>query len=201
MIEHLPGLEPKDRVMLSRLRFVYTLKGGLGKALDETLIEDEELFICMPGLRGEALAATDSRVIVLKAGIGSGAGLGRKAKSFPFSHITSIEVSCGLIQGRLQVSAPGTAEAGQGSLKEAYHAENVVNFAKGSKKTSPGYKEFTEAAKALRQLVHEAQTGSSQSARGQDSSLADLEKLADLRDKGIITPEEFESKKKQILGV
>ena len=34
-----------------------------------------------------------------------------------------------------------------------------------------------------------------------NSGLNDLEKLADLRDKGIITPEEFETKKKQILGL
>jgi hypothetical protein len=34
-----------------------------------------------------------------------------------------------------------------------------------------------------------------------NSGLNDLEKLADLRDKGIITPTEFEAKKKQILGL
>ena len=33
-----------------------------------------------------------------------------------------------------------------------------------------------------------------------NSGFNDLEKLADLRDKGIITPTEFEAKKKQILG-
>jgi hypothetical protein len=30
---------------------------------------------------------------------------------------------------------------------------------------------------------------------------AQLEKLADLRDKGVITPEDFEAKKKQLLGI
>jgi Short C-terminal domain len=34
-----------------------------------------------------------------------------------------------------------------------------------------------------------------------NSGLNDLEKLADLRDKGIITPDEFKAKKKQILGL
>jgi hypothetical protein len=34
-----------------------------------------------------------------------------------------------------------------------------------------------------------------------DSSVADLEKLAELRDKGIITEEEFNQKKKQILSL
>jgi hypothetical protein len=34
-----------------------------------------------------------------------------------------------------------------------------------------------------------------------NSGLNDLEKLADLRDKGIITTADFEAKKKQILGL
>jgi hypothetical protein len=38
------------------------------------------------------------------------------------------------------------------------------------------------------------------SARAPDY-IAELEKLADLRDRGIITPEEFETKKKQLLGL
>lgn len=32
-------------------------------------------------------------------------------------------------------------------------------------------------------------------------NLAELEKLGELRDKGVITPEEFEAKKKQLLGL
>ena len=37
--------------------------------------------------------------------------------------------------------------------------------------------------------------------KASNSGIDDLEKLADLRDKGIITPTEFEAKKKQILGL
>ena len=40
-----------------------------------------------------------------------------------------------------------------------------------------------------------------QSSEEEKSSLSDLEKLAELRDKGIITEEEFQAKKKQILGL
>jgi hypothetical protein len=39
------------------------------------------------------------------------------------------------------------------------------------------------------------------SATTQTNSFADLEKLAELRDKGIVTAEEFEVKKRQILGL
>ena len=36
---------------------------------------------------------------------------------------------------------------------------------------------------------------------GEDSYLEELEKLGELRDKGIITDEEFETKKKELLGL
>jgi hypothetical protein len=36
---------------------------------------------------------------------------------------------------------------------------------------------------------------------GEESYLEELEKLADLRDKGIVTNEEFEAKKKELLGL
>jgi hypothetical protein len=36
--------------------------------------------------------------------------------------------------------------------------------------------------------------------KANNSGIDDLEKLADLRDKGIISPAEFEAKKKQIMG-
>jgi membrane protease subunit (stomatin/prohibitin family) len=35
----------------------------------------------------------------------------------------------------------------------------------------------------------------------QDDSYAEIEKLAGLRDKGILTQEEFDAKKRQILGI
>ena len=38
-------------------------------------------------------------------------------------------------------------------------------------------------------------------AAGQPAYMGELERLADLRDQGILTPEEFEAKKKQILGI
>jgi len=43
-----------------------------------------------------------------------------------------------------------------------------------------------------------ADAGASASA---DDQMAELEKLAELKDKGILTQEEFDAKKKQILGL
>ena len=55
---------------------------------------------------------------------------------------------------------------------------------------------FTQK-KQLEEAIYQAQGGESQEKQGIDS----LEKLAELRDKKIITQEEFNAKKKQILGL
>jgi hypothetical protein len=54
---------------------------------------------------------------------------------------------------------------------------------------------------ALGQETAPAAAPQAPSAGGEPSYLEELEKLGDLRDKGIITDEEFEAKKKELLGM
>lgn len=61
-----------------------------------------------------------------------------------------------------------------------------------------------EAALAQQQSAPAAQAPSAPtpaSPAGSQDYIAELERLAELRDKGILTPEEFEAKKKQLLGL
>ena len=60
-----------------------------------------------------------------------------------------------------------------------------------------------EAALAQQESAQNASpsTQATPAPSGEADYIAELEKLADLRDRGIITPEEFETKKKQILGI
>ncbi|MEW5934462.1 MAG: hypothetical protein AB1816_12870 [Bacillota bacterium] len=130
---------------------VEALPGGLGLALEEALAPGEEVVVCLRGCPGEALVATPSRLIVVKAGFPSGAWFGRKAKSYPLSAVSSVEVSCGLLFGRVQVTVAGSVEASHGLLEDApldalvgaVQAENVVTF--------PAWKRarFAEAARAV----------------------------------------------------
>jgi cytochrome c-type biogenesis protein CcmH/NrfG len=54
---------------------------------------------------------------------------------------------------------------------------------------------------ALGQESGEAAAPQADAAGGEESYLEELEKLGELRDKGIITDEEFEAKKKELLGL
>ena len=59
---------------------------------------------------------------------------------------------------------------------------------------SKNLKEFMEV---VRKLMQKSKSGVS----GEASYIGELEKLAQLKDRGVITEEEFQAKKKQILGL
>jgi hypothetical protein len=59
---------------------------------------------------------------------------------------------------------------------------------------------LSSASDSIRQMPYEAELPRSPEPTVSDTD-AELEKLADLRDKGIISDEEFDQKKKQLLGL
>lgn len=100
---------------------------------------------------------------------------GYKTESFPYSNISSME----------------TGKFGEG--------HSITLFASGNKVeiigvTSPNVQEFISFLKG--------KIGKKNESKAQNISVADeLKKFADLRDAGILTDEEFEAKKKQLLGI
>ena len=94
-----------------------------------------------------------------------------------------------LTNGYIQFSFIGGVESKKG-LFDATQDENTIMF--GSKQ-QPAF----EAIKIAIENRRSSPASNTQSS----SSIADLEKLAELRDKGIINQSEFDQKKKQILGL
>lgn len=180
------------------------LAGGLKKAFDENSAPSDTVLVCLNGQGGEALVATESRVMVLKAGYSSGAMLGRKAKSFRYDHISSVEYSCGALQGRVQITAPGSAEQSHGfrqadpiaAFAAASQAENVCNFPSSKRKV------FQAAANLIRERVDQSHNAAHQVAATSqpDDIPTQIKKLAELKAAGIINEDEFAQKKAELLA-
>ncbi len=79
----------------AKLDLVRPLRGGLAKAFADTVRPEEKILSSLEGGMGEALVLTDTRAIMLKAGIMAGVPFGQKALSFPYSDLTAINVGCG----------------------------------------------------------------------------------------------------------
>lgn len=136
------------------------------------------------------IVLTDTGVIIKRGmkGFLLGGGMLRGDKTIPYSSIVAVQLKkAGMTAGYLQLTLKGGSEA-KGGLFQSTKDENSINFHLRKNK------EFTEAKELIEQRI-------SSSVPAKTSDLDELEKLAALKDKGIITEEEFNTKKKQLLGL
>lgn len=131
--------------------------------------------------------------IVIKRGIKGfllGGGMLRGDKSIPYTSIVAVQLKkAGMTAGYIQLTLTGGSEAKSG-LFQSTTDENSINFHALGKNNEL----FVEAKGLIERKIYEAKNPTINSAE-------DLEKFAGLRDKGIISEEEYQIKKKQILGL
>jgi len=112
-------------------------------------------------------------------------------KDILLEEISSVEFKRpGLVyEGYLQLVFIGSQDS-KGGVYQAVGDANTVMF---KRRQEPAFLAMKEAIEErIEELRRPAPAG---------GSLDDLEKLAELRDRGIVTEEEFEAKKRQLLGI
>ncbi len=115
-------------------------------------------------------------------------------KTIPFSSITAIQFKkAGILSGYLQFTLPGGMES-RGGVFDATKDENSFLFAGGkANEDAEKIKSYIEKQiQKLRNPVIPKQDPTSLS--------SELEKLAELKSKGVLTDEEFQAAKKRLIG-
>lgn len=128
------------------------------------------------GTRGYVRAIiTDRRVAVKVPQF-----LGNDERSVPYSNITSVDLDTGLVNKRLTLQTPG----------QTYHIEAQ----------EPGKDELREITRFIRGKISEANQPNVVQADSSDPDPLDqLEKLKNLHKQGVVSDEEFEKKKSNLL--
>jgi len=115
-----------------------------------------------------------------------------------------------MVGGFVLLAAAGTAAAIKLSKQDAQRIEEHTGLPPDQLEDEDLNQAMTELNIQSQPLTEEDQTALVQDSQtpettgsggGEDSYLEELEKLGELRDKGIITDEEFEAKKKELLGL
>lgn len=155
------------------------------RTLPGHLHEDEEVLNLSSGMYDGAnglIVLTDRRIIFLSAG-----ALKSRFEDFPYSKVSSVQHSAGMMFGELIIFASGNkAELKQMAKDRTKEiAEYIRNRIADSAPSAPA----PLAPPA-------APTGPAAS----DEIFEKLKKLGELRDGGVITPEDFESKKQELLS-
>lgn len=165
------------------------------KAVGKSLEPDEEVLIAESGEYG-ALVATSKRIFVCKWGITSGAFFASQINSWDLRNVSGIEYRKGMTTKAIVVQAPGTVPVGKfgrmdkgpGSVWEAPNALFVSN-------------PVDDSVAKLRRLIADHQSPGPRAPMASSDPAEQIRSLAALREEGLLTPDEFEAKKRQILGI
>lgn len=141
------------------------------------------------------LILTDTGIIIKRGAKGFllGGGMLRGDKTIPYSSIVAVQLKkAGMTAGYIQLTLKGGSEAKSG-LFQSTTDENSINF--HSAFGGNNNELFNEAKKLIEERINAVNSPA------KNNGLDDLEKLAVLKEKGIISEEEFQAKKKQLLGL
>jgi hypothetical protein len=124
--------------------------------------------------RNGAVLVTDRRIVLFSKKLG-----GYDLQDFAFGLLSSVEHKKGMTAGNLTLSAAGSKS-------------HVRGIPKG---------DVERIAQLIREKMAAAHGGVETTATATDDTADQIRKLAALRDEGLLTAEEFEAKKKQLLGL
>lgn len=176
----------------------------LEKYLAETLRPDETVHVQLKGAFKEALICTDKRVIILKTGFMTGQTFGVNMFQLPYSKITGAEVKFKLMSGYFELSSGGVQNTEKSYWnnqkgKSPQESPNCVSI--NDKKTA---EKFREACTFIIYKIEDTNqvTGAKEAAVSKEDIPvpALIKQLADLRDQGILSEDEFQTKKLELLA-
>jgi DNA-directed RNA polymerase subunit RPC12/RpoP len=162
--------------------------------IQKTNLNAPEILMKFDGKNGQIDLYKD-KLIIRREGFWAAVGHGftKGDKTIYLNQITGIQLKLGgLLVGYIQFTLPGGVENKKGALS-ATEDENSVTFMPAS----------NDLAIQLKEKIEELKNNSSRSSTiiAQSSSADEIRKFKQLFDEGIITKEEFDKKKKELLGI
>jgi len=175
------------------------IPGRLEKALKEQLNAHEEILVRLKGAYKEALICTSTRVVIVKAGFYTGNFFGSDTFQMPYTNVAGAQVNKHLLTGYFEISAGGMQNTPksfwQNDRSSPQRAPNCISL------TRSQFGVFTSAANFIMSHAHEVRVSSSAgTSLPREDAAGLLEKLAKLRDQGVLSEAEFVAKKADILA-
>ncbi|GAY74309.1 PH domain-containing protein [Lentilactobacillus kosonis] len=155
------------------------------KALPDILSDDEVIQYATSGFIGNStvlVVLTQKRVIFIDKGL----LYGIKSTEIPLDMVNGVSYEKGLVQGKVSV------------VNGAVTTE-ITNIAKDNASTLSA--KIKETAESYKEVLRNNRNINNTSIDNIDNDIDQIRKFKSLLDDGILTKDEFEAKKKQILGI
>ncbi len=181
----------------SKISLIESLGGRGEKYPAQNLQSDEKVITKLKGFFGEGFALTDRHVYVIKWGFMVGSTLGGRCSAFDYASLVGIEIRKSFATSIVEVLSAATRDKQLSYWTQTKNADaKKSNYAVTFPTTK--FASFQQAVLIARDLINKKHGGTSEN---NNHDISALEKLAELKDKGIITDEEFAAKKKQVLNL
>ena len=178
-------------------KLIEPLPDKLEQSLKEALQPDETIHIKIKGAFKEGLICTNKRVLILKTGFMTGQTFGSNTFQSPYGNISGVEVKYGLASGYFELNTGGM----QNRPKNYWSSDKKDDPAKAPNCISISGKErakiFREACNFITLQINKPVQNTQVIVEDIPSQ---IKKLADLQEAGILTEEEFKSKKTELLS-
>jgi hypothetical protein len=181
-------------------------------AIRGSLTDGERPLVVIQGMKPCVIVGTDRRAFLFKKGLLAGATFGHKLASFDYKNVTGVEVHTGAMTGAMVLHVPGAISVSTSywgiDKSDPWKAYNAMPIGRP-------FGDAERGAARLRELIAAYQAASGQGAEmdapsalpdpapataGRFDLLDALKRLGELRDADVLTPEEFEVMKADLLG-
>lgn len=170
---------------------------------DQLVSNNETVVIMLKGAFKEYLIVTDKTLHIIKSGYMTGHMIGQGNFSMPLIQVSNTSVDFHFMSGYFTVSAPGL----QNTRKDYWSTDRNLDPAKSPNTISLGAANkdlFIKATQIINnRLIPNLHTSINieQPASAPKSQADEIRSFKSLLDDGIITQEEFDAKKKRLLGL
>lgn len=167
--------------------------------IQRNLVAGESILGCVIANFGQAVIATDHKVLVVKSGMMAGQTFGGKATSFDYRNIGGVEVRTGLVQGEMEIinaSMPASQRSRNKDKVKTNESPNGVVFPKANAKW---FEAFAGKVRERAGASHAPPMALAPTAVA-PSIPEQIKQLGDLHAAGVLTDEEFSAKKAELLA-
>lgn len=160
--------------------------------------ENEEIIVLLKGVFKEYLICTDKKVYVVKEGFMTGHTFGNGIFKMPYENITNAEVDFHMMTGYFEISTGGVQNKkynywSSDKNKDPAKQPNVISL------NTVVRKDFTDATQIILDKIFEKKNNNSIVTINQKSVADEIREFKSLLDDGIISQEEFDKKKQELL--
>ena len=165
--------------------------------ISKLLSPGEKIELQLKGAFKEALVCTNLKVAIIKSGFMTGHFFGTNVFQMPYKNIAGVEVTFHFMRGYFEISGGGMQNTAKDfwnntSRADPKRAPNCISLSKRN------VEKFRLASACI--LARSGSHSAMPDVKSPEDSLAALDALGKLRDKGVITEAEFAAKKKELLA-